>query len=287
MEEKAIIRCPKCQQKFRIPVNKGAIVATCPGCKIQLRFDTNDIGAKLAKYEAEKAQQTVDRPKSKTASDPSRYVYLSKPKHAYRGFNFTGYSNWLVDTRSSPILLDGNAVGSMRGDGELTIPMDEKEHTLTADNRLFKRHCKVPAGRENYIGICFNHGKGDNLYLHPENDPFYSQVAAYMLNVFKGQGIRDRIQSTQNRHHGVEIAANADGIEISYLLSNVNGWGDPKSREMIYYRDMGLYPMPESQLPGGYYETIQNRLIDDIADDREVDMEYTTYGFAPRKMHSL
>ena len=43
LDNKIVIRCPKCKNKLRVPLDKGKIAVSCPLCHNEFKYNPNSI----------------------------------------------------------------------------------------------------------------------------------------------------------------------------------------------------------------------------------------------------
>lgn len=226
-------------------------------------------------------QQQQSKP-SNNCSRPIRKITVYRLTHSYKEFNFTGIRNILKDLGQVNFSLDGQTVGSL-GKEPLEIPMDSREHTLKCG--LMDSY-RIPAGDKDYRAYYFN----DYLMIGFDPDPFREQLAEFMVNMFRGKGMRDRLLDSNNSTNSVMVHIHTDHIRLNFPLKNTRGlkeWATGTKEEKISFQEIGLQVPPASILPDGYFGFIEDYVLDAVNQDEEADMERNGYSFKIRETHRL
>ena len=278
MDNKIIV-CKRCGCNLRLPANRGVLVVTCPKCKYEFRFDS---GPKSANANTNPQYSTNIH--TGTAQMNSRTVKIYRLTHAYKEWNATGLRNRLKDNMPVHIFLDDKDQGFLAKDSSLILNLDSNPHILRCD--AIGTKYIIPAGTDHYSAYFFN----NSLKIGPVQDNFRDGLTMFVLKIFRGQGIRDRMADPNNLHHNVSIDVGQDGIRLSWRLAQTRGikqWATGTDEEKISYYQAGLTPLPKEKQPGGYWDYIQMRIEDAIEADKEADMERYMSGFRARTKHNL
>ncbi len=94
---------------------------------------------------------------------------------------------------------------------------------------------------------------------------FRESLVKFMIKVFNGQGIMDRIQLENNSHHNIYIVVHDDCISVEYEpihTRDVIQWATGRIAEKIYYSEMGL-ELP-AELPPRWSETLLREITQGI-----------------------
>jgi hypothetical protein len=145
----------------------------------------------------------------------------------------------------------------------------------------------IPPGNDSYIVYFFN----DSFRIGPEEDDFRDGLTAFVLNIFRGRGIKDRILDSNNSGNKVYLDINPDGIRIYWRLKQPKGLKQlltGEGEEKISYIQMGLTPLAkEKQPPAGYWDFINMWVQDAILNDEKADLMKDGGGYTFRTTHSL
>lgn len=301
----AIVTCPSCSGKNRVPANKGKIKVTCGVCKGQFLYEsgtwpsarkaaasgqqpTGTAGQQQSTSTTRQQQSTgtarQQQPAQTRAEAPCRTLSITRLTHSYKEWDLHGLRNRFVDNYPVHIFLDDVDQGLLPKEGEMVLSLDSNAHVVKG--AVFASSFGIPAGRESYLAFFFNGG----FRIGPTIDPFRDKLAEFVLRIFRGQGIRDRILDENNRNHNVELHIEPEGIRLSWSLAQTKGlrqWATGEDDEKIPYRQIGLVPpAPETQ-PGGYWQFLQDYVEDLILSDKEADMDRYMGGFTFRTRHNL
>lgn len=277
MEHKIII-CKRCGCNLRLPANKGILAVTCPKCKYKFQFDS---GPKMSSTggAAQYKNSTYE-----TVQTTSRTVTIFRLTHAHKEWDASGLGNMLKDNMPVHIFADDQDQGTLSKDGSLTVTLNSGPHTLKCA-KLGTKYV-IPAGADGYEAYFFN----NSLRIGPVQDYFRERLTMFVLKMFRSQGMRDRMNDLNNRHHNIVVNVRADGIYLSWQLAQTKGikqWATGGDEEKISYYQAGLTPLPQEKQPGGYWDYIQMRIEDAIEADEEADMERYMGGFRMRTKHKL
>lgn len=299
-----IVVCPCCKGKLRLPANRGNIQVSCPKCRYQFIFYSGerqrssgggmasgmqDIGKRFTKAftKTAGAQQAYSHP----APGPAcRILTIVRSSHAYMEWDRIGIMNRISDNRRIRIMLDDQEQGELAKNGNMVLHMDSREHAIkclgSTGSPLVAPSYRIPAGNEDYYAYCFN-GK---LMIAPVNDPFRESLTQSLLNIFRSQGMRDRMRDPNNRLGTVELGLLSDHIRLSRSLKETKGlkqWSLGGDEEKIAYSELGLTAPPENRLPSGYWTFLLDHVRHAIENDEQADMEHVAGGFRMRRTHKL
>lgn len=317
----SIVTCPVCSGKNRVPANRGRIKVTCGHCEGQYFYESGIWPSERREKTAAQPQQrptsnTQQRPASNTqqrpasnaqqrpagnaqqrpASDarqqtttvraeaPCRTVSINRLTHAYKEWDLHGLKNRFMDNYPVHIFLDDVDQGLLPKGEEMVLSIDSDAHVLKS--AVFASAYGIPAGREDYLAFFFNGG----FRIGFKNDTFREELAEFVLRMFRGQGIRDRIRDENNRNHNIVLNIGQEGIRLSWSLAQTKGlrqWATGEDEEKISYRQIGLTPPALEEQPGGYWQFIQDYVEDLILKDKEADMDRYMGGFTFRTKHNL
>lgn len=304
--EKYVILCknPRCNQKIRIPKSKRGIVVTCPHCRSEIEVPApapviSPDSAWTGTFSEKNGQQTSAtrnvRPNTQSNgapqqqsqpannySQPTRKITVYRLTHDYKEFNFAGIRNTLKDLVQVNFSLDGKAAGSL-GKDPLEIPMDSREHTVKCG--LLDSY-RIPAGDKDYRAYYFN----NYLMIGFDPDPFREQLAEFMVNMFRGRGMRDRLLDSNNSTNSVTVHISPDHIRLSFPLKNTRGlkeWSTGTREEKISFQQIGLQAPPADTLPDGYFGFVEEYVLSAVDRDEEAAMEWNGNSIKIREKHRL
>lgn len=276
--ENEIIVCKRCACNLRLPLNKGILVVTCPKCKYEFQFDS---GPKPINTDRE-TDYTNSTYKAKELT--SRKVMICRLTHLYKDWNVRGIGNMLKDNTPVHIFVDDKDQGALPKDDLMIVSLNYDSHILKCTT--FGTKYVIPAGNEHYEAYYFNKA----LQIGPVQDQFRDELIMFVLKMFRGKGIRERMMDLNNRNHNVKISVEHDGIRLSWDLVKPQGikqWISGMHEEKISYRQMGITPLMCEKQPSGYWNYIQTKVEDAIVMDEEADMEKYLLGIRMRTEHRL
>lgn len=305
------VTCPHCEGKSRVPANKGKLKVTCGHCGEKYLYDSGTWPGTPVKQQAQQPKpqprpqtpppqrpqtpppqrpQTPPPPQPEPQSQPRpqeppcRTITIERATHAYKEWDLHGLENAFRDKWIVRIVLDDVEQGHLKADEVMTLDVDSGEHTLRY-NLLAPKYW-IPPGRENYLVSYFR----DSLRIGPENDEFRDGLTLFVLKMFRGRGIKDRILDPNNHGNKVRLDINSEGIRLSWTLEHTKGlkqWLTGEGEEKISYSQMGLTPLAEEMRPAGYWEFLQMWVEKAIVQDKEADMTMEGGGFTFRRTHDL
>ena len=164
------------------------------------------------------------------------------------------------------------------------MDMSDSSHTLKHAPLGIKS--VIPEGRKDYEAYYFNH----SLSIGSARDPFRDELTNFVIDMFRGQGIKERVSDPNNKYNSIQIKVSQEGIRFSWYLSRTRGirqWMTGDEEEKIAYYQIGLTPLPREKQPDGYWEYIQLWIENAIESNEDVNMERSIGGFAIRKSHKL
>ncbi len=313
-----------CQHKTQFPANRGKLPFMCPKCKQVSVYDsgewpTSDVTQNTAQqtnsystpprreqyrpnppqqnyYSAQpqKEQYRPNPPQRNNYTAPprretqtntfNRTITIKRLTHAYKEFNYTGARNLFMDTFPVHIFLDGKEQGNLSKNTEMVLSINQDSHQLKS--AVLAPAYNIPAGTDNYIAFFFN----DKFKIGPEIDVFRDKLTEFVLNIFRGQGIRDRINDPNNSDHVVRLSVDSTGIKLSWNVKKTRGlkqWATGEEEEIITYERIGLCPMSVNKMPGGYWPFVEAYIENAILCDKEADMMKTAGGFTFCDKHNL
>ena len=293
--------CPQCGQKSRVPSRVQNSLITCGSCSHQFYPMGSSTGTKngsTAQSAHNAANSTSNRtnytnntnttqnvqakyntPTSKETTTQSvntiRTITIKRLLHAHKALDYAGLKNAFVDNYPIHIFLDGKDLGFLPKHDAMTLQIDANEHILKP--AIMAPNYMIPKGTDSYTVYYFN----DKFQIGPVHDPFRDQLVEFIVQMFQGQGIRDRINDPNNRNHNVQLQISFDGIRLSWDLGKTRGlkqWLTGKQEEFISYENIGLRVLPEERRPGGYWEFIQTYAEQAILNDEKANMMHDQLG---------
>lgn len=199
-----------------------------------------------------------------------RTIEIWRPGHAHKTVDAT-----LKDMQPIHPYLDGVDQGVLKTGQTMTLGLDEGPHVLR--NSILGPKCDLPAGTDSYTAVFHE----NQFKVGIKNDPFKDQLALFMLNMFRGQGIRDRILDLNNRKNDISLHFDPKkGIRLAWSPLETKGfqqWSTGEVWEFISFAEAGLTPPPPARLPTGYW----GKLADDICEAIDLDKgsDVTLCGF--------
>ncbi len=292
-----ILRCGNCGGTFRVQIPDTATKGetTCPNCGVTIQIAEKAVkivrkeAAKSARKSAAPVPQPAPRPVSQSAPQPAgpavRSITLHRPEHVYKEMNLTGLRNSFRDSKTEYIYVDGVNVGELKAGASLLIHLDANQHQLKASTT--GTACMIPAGTDSYMADYFN----AHFAIGLAEDPFRDALTAFVLNVFRGEGIAERILDPNNRHHHICLELNEKEIRLYWQVIQTKGvkqWSTGCDEEVISYSQAGLVPPLQSRQLNGYWVLMYRLVADAIEKDRVADMARDEFGgFTIRRKHSL
>ena len=218
--------------------------------------------------------------------EPCRTITIDRATHAYKEWDFHGLKNAVKDKAPVHVALDGVEQGSLTAEESMTLRVDSNEHTLSTGALSGKY--RIPSGTESYFATFFN----GSFRIGPVVDPFRDQLTDFVVNMFRGQGIRERISSKSNYGHNIYLDVHATGIRLHWTLDHnyakgFKAWLTGEGEEKISYLDINLFPISQDSQPSGYWDFIQAWIESAILNDPQADMQKEGGGFTFRTSHSL
>lgn len=209
------------------------------------------------------------------------------------------------------VSIDNKIVGWLENDSAISISVDEFPHVLGVALRdIRKTEANIPAGTDGYIfsmsletlqGIPHLQLTGKiptaemaNLTAEVTFDEFKDYTAfkdnlvAFMIKIFNGQGIQDRLQSENNSNHNIYIVIQPNGISLEYTPVRTQGllqWATGRISEKIYYKEIGL-ELP-SKLPEHWSKMLLREIIQGILSSNSDFIYDSLGGIRKTKMHPL
>lgn len=292
-----VYHCPKCKEMSIMEKGNGILEFDCD-CGHSWVFDTDK--GKVVSADKPKQQQKPQQPRPQPASQPQsqprpqpqpkpagkpcRKLVIERLTHTYKEWNLAGLQNRFQDAYPVHIFLDDVDQGTVPAGGSIEIALDSNAHQVKC--ALLASSYYIPEGREDYHGFCFNGA----LQLGLEDDPFLDDLVVFILKMFRGKAIRERMLDPNNRHHNVCLDIGPNGIKLYWQVEKTKGlmqWLTGDQEEKISYQQAGLRPLPEDRRPGGYWEFVNTVVTDAIVMDDKVDMERYMGGFTFRSKHKL
>ena len=218
------------------------------------------------------------------AGGRSRTITIKRLKHAYRKFDYHGLKNAFMDNYPAHIFLDGADQGVLSTKADMTLVLNEWGHNIK--NAIFASSYCIPAGNDSYLAYLFN----DRFMIGPVDDPYRDQLTNFVVEMFRGNGIRDRILSANNRNHCIDVNFSDKGIRLFWQAEKARGikqWLTGEEEEWITYSQIGLSPLPVSRRPDGYWEFLDIWVTDAIVNDSQANMEHCAGGITLRSKHNL
>lgn len=217
------------------------------------------------------------------------------------------------------ILVDNIILGKIKNNSSLEISIDEGSHYLGIAMGVYHYPAvKISPGIEGAIFSIEIKAKFPNNFREPILFPmlektgiipakellntqsiitnekfkefisFKNKVVDFMIKVFNGQGIIDRIQLTNNRNHNIYVVIHKDGISLEYEAENTKGitqWATGRVTEKIYYKQMGV-ELP-SLLPEHWSESLFNEIRAGILSNNTEFTFDSMGGFCKNALHPL
>ena len=214
-----------------------------------------------------------------------RSITVSKWDHSHKDLSLKGLNNKLLDAQKMSVFLDDKFVGELKSGQPVIAYMDEREHKVQIVTFVKKQYI-VPAGNESYYAAYFN----EKLSIVPSEDRFRDELIGFVLNMFKSQGIKDRINDPNNRYHSIDIDCGNQEIYLNRVLNQGTNLAQKltgSDSEKIPYAQIGLSPIEEyTQLPGYWYMTTE-AVKEAIMHDKDIDIEEGMGGLTYRRTHDL
>jgi len=302
-EDCMIATCPECGTKNRVPRGKGNLRVKCGVCTHQF-YLLGDPALRKApeapqpqprpepqprpqpqpRPEPQPRPQPQPQPQSRPQGTPCRTITIERATHAYKEWNLKGLENAFRDKFPVRIVLDDVEQGRLTDKENMVLHVDSGEHTIRY-NLLAPRYA-IPAGTENYLVSYFR----DDFRIGPETDDFRDALTGFVLSMFRGRGIRDRINDPNNYGNKIYMDVNCDGIRLYWTLAKPKGLKQMltgEGEEKISYGQMGLTPPPQERWPAGYWGFIQMWLELAILKDDKCDMQLEGGAFTFRTTHDL
>ena len=328
--QNVIASCPHCSGGNRVPANNNIIKVTCAHCgqkfvynssanvKMQVQpkqaapaqpkpapqpqpkpavpvqpKPTVTAQPKSAPHPQEKTMPQVqpkpvpqpqEKPVPKPQVKPCRTLTINRATHAYKEWDIHGLKNVFMDKFPVRIVLDDVEQGPLPANETMELQVDSNEHTIRFNLHTAKYW--IPPGNDSYLITYFH----DSFRIGPVEDEFRDGLTEFILNIFRGQGIRDRILDSNNYGNKVYLDINTDGIRIYWRLANPKGLKQiltGEGEEKISYAQMGLTPLAKDRQPGGYWSFIEMWIQDSILQDEKADMMKKDGGYTFCTKHSL
>lgn len=214
-----------------------------------------------------------------------RSITVSKWDHSHKDLSLKGLNNKLLDSQKMSVFLDDKFAGELKSGQPVIAYMDEREHKVQIMTYAKKQYT-VPAGSESYYAAYFN----EKLSIVPAEDHFRDELIKFVLEMFKGQGIKDRINDPNNRYHSIDIDCTNQEIYLNRVLNQGTNLAQKltgSDSEKIPYAQIGLSPVEAyTRLPGYWYLTTE-AVKEAIMQDKEIDMEQGMGGLTYRTTHNL
>lgn len=288
--------CPQCMQMWTMEKGSGIIQVDCD-CGSSWCYDANkgrpiSTGASAGQQRPQQGSESP-RPQSKPQPQqpqprqqgaPCRTITIERATHAYKEWDIHGLENAFRDKWIVRIVLDDVEQGHLNANEPMTLNIDSGEHTIRY-NLLAPRY-RIPAGTDNYMVSYFR----DNFRIGPETDAFRDGLTQFVVKMFRGRGIKDRILDPNNYGNKVYLDINREGIRVYWTLAHTKGlkqFFSGEGEDKISYRQMGLTPLAEEKQPTGYWEFLQMWVEEAILQDKEADMDKSGGGFTFRSKHDL
>ncbi len=291
--------CPTCKTKNPVPANRGKLDVRCIRCNHSFTYETGkwpyarEIRKEERRLTAMRNEQETVQPDAVCShhhnrggqSRPrSREIVIERLTHAYKEWDMAGLRNRFQDAYPVHIFIDDVDFGLIGGGQTVKFVVDTNAHTVKCAVLASGYH--IPAGTEDYVGYYFN----GSLRFGPAVDFFRDKLTAFVIGMFRGKGMRDRMRDPNNRNHNVELRIEHDCIVLSRQLYKTRGlkqWALGGDEEKIYFRDIGLVPLDPEMQPGNYWDFIQKWVESQLLEDEQADVERYMGGFAECRQHKL
>lgn len=273
MEKKAIV-CARCGAQLRVPGDIPKLKVACPKCSY-IFIHTN--GEPF--HNTQRGNDTVNSYYS-GSSGGLRHIVIRRPGHVQKTA-----TNIIMDAKPEFVYLDGKNMGVLKTGGTVDIDIDTASHKLKTGTP--GSACVLPAGTDNYFAE-FHNG---TFEIGIANDPFAAALLPVILNIFRGQGVLDRMQERNNLHHNVMLRLDETGIGICWHCAKPHGfkqWANGTDGETISFYQAGVTPPPKERQPRGYWACLTREMEHQIEQDREANLQRDSHGgFVPRYRSSL
>ena len=314
--------CPKCGRKSRVPRNQQNTLTTCGNCSHQFypindsAFTKNNTASKSADSNPESARSNAKSANTTTSSantntwsanttqttppkestntskenasqtiNSIRTITIQRLMHAHKSLDMAGLKNVFMDNYPIHIFLDGKDQGILPKYDTMTLHLDANEHILKP--AIMSSKYLIPKGTDSYIVYFFN----DAFQIGLVHDPFRDKIIEFIIQIFQGQGIKDRINNPNNRNHNIYLKVCYDGIYLSWDVAKTHGlkqWATGQEEEFISYQSAGLQILPAEKMPSGYWEFVQNCAEETILKDEKANMMKDHLGgFTYNTKHNL
>lgn len=290
---KLTVTCPSCNGKNSVAANKGKLKVTCGHCNTQFIYNSgtwpamkqqtppprSTVSASKAQPTEKPPQQQAKRPES---TQPTRTITIERLTHAHKEWNLHGLRNRFMDAYPVHIFLDDTDQGLLTAESPMTLHLSSEAHTLKS--AILASTHNIPAGNHSYGAFFFN----DAFMICPKEDFFCSQIMSFMVHIFKGDGIRDRILDSNNRNHNVAFDIGPKGIRLYWQAATTKGlkqWVTGEEEEWIRYSDIDLEPLAPEYQPDGYWDFV--KLMAEEAILKDAGMERHLGGFTFKSRSNL
>lgn len=194
----------------------------------------------------------------------SRTLTITRKKHLYGAI-----CKWAV-------MLDERMVAEI-GNGETKqIQMDDNAHQLKvialdpfkkAVHNMDPVTALVVSGHANcnatvFIGLVGNKLKIDCSYedLGFSESDFIDAVTQFMVNIFNGDAILERLNDPDNRRNDLAVHCQKDGVHIQWQANEIKigkNWSTGYNEEIVPYEAAGV-SMPKEQLTNELLNTLED-----------------------------
>lgn len=195
-----------------------------------------------------------------------------------RTLNITRVQSFVGGGVKMGIKLDGAIIDKIGNGQSLSFHIDDRSHNLevialsligkptlgvdpaTAFIMAGSDDCTVTVSV--VMGLIKNKIKAECQYhTAPVSEAnFIHSVTEFMVNVFNGNAILERLEDPNNRRHDLSVSCHKDGVHIRWQLNetkNMDEWSKGYAEEIIPYEAAGV-TMPKDQLTGDVLSRVED-----------------------------